>query len=99
VAPAAAAGGAAGRVLGAVPGPVRLADLGSLRPRAYVFDTSPLPVPFEPQNYVTVWQRAEVLTWLMNSLVIRVMAALAVTLSSAFVAFGFAYFRVWNWLA
>jgi multiple sugar transport system permease protein len=29
----------------------------------------------------------------MNSLVIGVMAALAVTLSSAFVAFGFAYFR------
>jgi len=65
----------------------------SLRPRAYVFDTSLLPVPFEPQNYVTVWERAEVLTWLMNSLVIGVMAALAVTLSSAFVAFGFAYFR------
>ena len=29
----------------------------------------------------------------MNSLIIGVMAALAVTLSSAFVAFGFAYFR------
>src|SRR5215212_600442 len=35
----------------------------------------------------------KMLTWLMNSLVIGVMAALAVTLSSAFVAFGFAYFR------
>jgi multiple sugar transport system permease protein len=46
----------------------------SLRPRAYVFDTSLLPVPFEPQNYVTVWERAEVLTWLMNSLVIGIMA-------------------------
>jgi multiple sugar transport system permease protein len=33
------------------------------------------------------------LTWLLNSLVIGVMAALSVTLSSAFVAFGFAYFR------
>jgi multiple sugar transport system permease protein len=57
----------------------------SLRPRAYVFDTSLLPVPFEPQNYVTVWRgpRAEVLTWLMNSLVIGIMAALAL---------------VWNWL-
>jgi multiple sugar transport system permease protein len=65
----------------------------SLRPRAYVFDTSLLPVPFAPQNYVTVWERAEVLTWLVNSLVIGIMAALAVTLSSAFVAFGFAYFR------
>ena len=65
----------------------------SLRPRAYVFDTSLLPVPFEPQNYATVWEEAALLTWLMNSLVIGVMAALAVTLSSAFVAFGFAYFR------
>jgi multiple sugar transport system permease protein len=65
----------------------------SLRPRAYVFDTSLLPVPFSPQNYVTVWDRAPILTWLMNSLVIGVMAALAVTISSAFVAFGFAYFR------
>jgi hypothetical protein len=55
----------------------------SLRPRAYVFDTSLLPVPFAPENYVTVWDRAPVLTWLMNSLLIGVMAALAVTLSSA----------------
>jgi ABC-type glycerol-3-phosphate transport system permease component len=44
-------------------------------------------------NDVTVWERAPILTWLMNSLVIGVMAALAVTLSSAFVAFGFVYFR------
>jgi multiple sugar transport system permease protein len=65
----------------------------SLRPRAFVFDTTLLPVPFEPQNYITVWEAAPLLTWLMNSLVIGVMAALAVTLSSAFVAFGFAYFR------
>jgi multiple sugar transport system permease protein len=65
----------------------------SLRPRAYVFDTSLLPVPFEPQNYATVWEEAALLTWLMNSLVIGIMAALAVTVSSAFVAFGFAYFR------
>jgi multiple sugar transport system permease protein len=65
----------------------------SLRPRAFVFDTSLLPSPFAPENYRTVWEAASLLTWLMNSLVIGVMAALAVTLSSAFVAFGFAYFR------
>jgi multiple sugar transport system permease protein len=34
----------------------------SLRPRAYVFDTSLLPVPFEPQNYATVWEEAALLT-------------------------------------
>jgi multiple sugar transport system permease protein len=65
----------------------------SLRPRAYVFDTSLLPSPFAPENYRTVWEAASLLTWLLNSLIIGVMAALAVTLSSAFVAFGFAYFR------
>jgi multiple sugar transport system permease protein len=65
----------------------------SLRPRAYVFDTSLLPSPFEPDNYRSVWNAAPLLTWLMNSLVIGVMAALSVTVSSAFVAFGFAYFR------
>jgi multiple sugar transport system permease protein len=65
----------------------------SLRPRAYVFDTSLLPSPFAPENYATVWQAASVLRWLVNSLVVGVAAALAVTLSSAFVAFGFAYFR------
>ena len=42
----------------------------SLRPRAYVFDTSLLPVPFAPENFVTVWESASLLTWLMNSLVI-----------------------------
>jgi multiple sugar transport system permease protein len=65
----------------------------SLRPRAFVFDTSLLPVPFQPDNYRTVWEAAPLLTWLWNSLVIGIMAALAVTISSAFVAFGFAYFR------
>jgi multiple sugar transport system permease protein len=49
----------------------------SLRPRAYVFDTSLLPSPFEPDNYRTVWDAAPLLTWLMNSLVIGVMTALS----------------------
>ncbi len=65
----------------------------SLRPRAYVFDTGFLPVPFAPENYRTVWQAVPLLTWLGNSLVVAVAAAVAVTLSSAWVAFGFAYFR------
>ena len=33
------------------------------------------------------------LTWFLNSVVVGVAAAAAVTLSSAWVAFGFAYFR------
>ncbi|WP_432901553.1 carbohydrate ABC transporter permease [Micromonospora matsumotoense] len=65
----------------------------SLRPRAYVFDTGFLPVPFAPENYRTVWQAVPLVAWLGNSLVVGVAAAAAVTLSSAWVAFGFAYFR------
>jgi ABC-type glycerol-3-phosphate transport system permease component len=55
----------------------------SLRPRAFVFDTSLLPSPFAPENYVTVWEAASLLSWLMNSLIIGVMAALSVTLKIA----------------
>ena len=35
----------------------------SLRPRAYVFDTSLLPSPFAPENYRTVWDAAPLLTF------------------------------------
>ncbi|WP_431974647.1 carbohydrate ABC transporter permease [Micromonospora haikouensis] len=65
----------------------------SLRPRAYVFDTGFLPVPFAPGNYAEAWASTPLLTWLTNSVVVGVAAAAAVTLSSAWVAFGFAYFR------
>lgn len=65
----------------------------SLRPRAYVFSTGFLPVPFAPENYQAAWSAVPMLTWLFNSLVVGVAAAAAVTLSSAWVAFGFAYFR------
>jgi multiple sugar transport system permease protein len=65
----------------------------SLKPRAYVFDNSFLPMPFQPGNYQTVWQQVPLLGWLANSVVVGVAAALAATVSSAVVAFGFAYFR------
>jgi multiple sugar transport system permease protein len=65
----------------------------SLRPRAYVFSTTFLPVPFAPENYQAAWAAVPMLTWLFNSVVVGVAAAAAVTLSSAWVAFGFAYFR------
>ncbi|HEY0700737.1 MAG TPA: carbohydrate ABC transporter permease, partial [Micromonospora sp.] len=65
----------------------------SLRPREYVFSTGFLPVPFAPENYQAAWQAVPLLTWLFNSVVVGVAAAAAVTLSSAWVAFGFAYFR------
>jgi multiple sugar transport system permease protein len=65
----------------------------SLKPRAQVFDNALVPDVFSPQNYLTVWEAAPVATWFVNSLVVGVAAALTVTLSSALVAFGFAYFR------
>ncbi|GAA1264289.1 carbohydrate ABC transporter permease [Sphaerisporangium rubeum] len=69
--------------------------VASLKPRDRTFADPflPWPSPFAPGNHVAVWDAAPVLTWLVNSLVVGVAAALAVTLSSAFVAFGFAYFR------
>ena len=65
----------------------------SLKPRESVFDNRVIPQVWQPENYVTVWESAQLLTWLINSLYIGFLAAAAVTLSSALVAFGFAYFR------
>ena len=65
----------------------------SLKPRAQVFDNRLVPKTFAPGNYVSVWHAAPVLHWLVNSLYIGVLAAGLVTVSSAMVAFGFAYFR------
>ncbi|SCF41398.1 carbohydrate ABC transporter permease [Micromonospora mirobrigensis] len=65
----------------------------SLRPREYVFAPGFLPVPFSPENYARAWDSVPLVTWLLNSVVVGVAAAAAVTLSSAWVAFGFAYFR------
>ncbi|MEU4366119.1 carbohydrate ABC transporter permease [Micromonospora chersina] len=65
----------------------------SLRPREYVFAPGLLPTPFAPDNYAEAWQAMPLLTWLFNSVVVGVAAAAAATLSSAWVAFGFAYFR------
>ncbi|MDT0529219.1 carbohydrate ABC transporter permease [Micromonospora sp. DSM 115977] len=65
----------------------------SLRPREYVFSGGFLPTPFAPGNYADAWQAVPMVTWLANSVVVGTAAAVAVTLSSAWVAFGFAYFR------
>jgi multiple sugar transport system permease protein len=65
----------------------------SLKPRSQVFDNSLVPNPIAPENYVTVWRAAPLVTWMVNSVVVGLVAALAVTVSSAVVAFGFAYFR------
>jgi multiple sugar transport system permease protein len=65
----------------------------SLKPREQVFDNRLIPNPVQWSNYSTVWDAAPILTWLWNTTLVSLAAAVAVTLSSAFVAFGFAYFR------
>lgn len=65
----------------------------SLKPKSQVFDNRLVPQTVQWSNFVEVWNAGPVLRWLFNSGVVSLMAALAVTFSSAFVAFGFAYFR------
>jgi multiple sugar transport system permease protein len=65
----------------------------SLKPRGQVFDNALIPETFMPQNYLKVWDELPLLNWIGTSLVIAVLAAGFVAISSAAVAFGFAYFR------
>jgi multiple sugar transport system permease protein len=65
----------------------------SLKPRTEVFDNSLVPHSWRWANYTDVWDYAPVLQWIGNSVVVALAAAVTVTLSSALVAFGFAYFR------
>ena len=65
----------------------------SLKTRADVFNGQWIPDPVAWENYVTVWKAAPLLTWFQNSVFVGVMAATAVTFSSAAVAFGFSYFK------
>lgn len=65
----------------------------SFKPRGEVFDNRLIPETFTWDNYVQVWQAAPLALWLWNTLLVTVLAATTVTLSSAMVAWGFAYFR------
>lgn len=65
----------------------------SLKPKDQVFDNRLVPETVQWSNFVTVWDAGPVLRWLFNSATVSSMAAITVTLSSALVAFGFAYFR------
>jgi multiple sugar transport system permease protein len=65
----------------------------SLKPRGEVFDNRLIPETFTPQNYLQVWEQLPLLAWVGNSLLIAVLSAGFMTLSSSLVAFGFAYFR------
>ncbi len=65
----------------------------SLKLRSQVFDFRWIPDPVQWINYVKVWDAAPLFAWLKNSLIVGALGAVAVTLSSSLVAFGFAYFR------
>jgi len=65
----------------------------SFKPRSDVFDNRLVPETFTLENYVVVWQEAPLALWLLNTAIVTVLAAVTVTLSSAMVAWGFAYFR------
>lgn len=65
----------------------------SLKPRSEVFDNKLIPENPTLANYVDVWQEAPLALWIGNTVLVTVLAAVAVTLSSALVAWGFAYYR------
>ncbi|MDQ3404903.1 MAG: carbohydrate ABC transporter permease [Actinomycetota bacterium] len=65
----------------------------SLKPRAQTFDNRLIPSEWAARNYTEVLSTTKTLLWLGNSVLVGVVAAAAVTISSAIVAFGFAYFR------
>lgn len=65
----------------------------SLKTRSEVFNSELIPNPIAWENYINVWDAAPVLEWVKNSVVVGFLAALAVTLSCAAIAFGFSYFR------
>ncbi|MGN6753766.1 MAG: carbohydrate ABC transporter permease [Intrasporangium sp.] len=65
----------------------------SLKPKTEVFDNKLVPDHVQWSNFVEVWNAGPVLQWLINSTLVAFMAAITVTISSAAVAFGFAYFR------
>ena len=65
----------------------------SLKPRSQVFDNELIPSTIRLDNYTRVWEVSQMPVWVFNSAIVALLAAVAVVLSSALVAFAFAYFR------
>jgi len=65
----------------------------SFKPRGEVFDNRLIPRTFILDNYAAVWEQAPLAAWLLNTAIVTVLAATAVTLSSSMVAWGFAFYR------
>lgn len=67
--------------------------LASLKPSSEVFSGAILPQNPTLDNYTNVFRYAPVLRWLGNTLLISVLSVVLVTISSLFVAYGFARLR------
>lgn len=65
----------------------------SFKPKGQVFDNKLIPDTFLPSNYGDVWDQLPLLSWMGNSVLIALLAAAFVAISSSLVAFGFAYFK------
>jgi multiple sugar transport system permease protein len=65
----------------------------SLKTRADVFSNQFIILPLQFHNYNDIFATAPITSWFANSVIVGVLAATTVTISSAIVAFGFAYFR------
>ena len=65
----------------------------SLKPGEDVFNGQLIPNPITFENYPELFQLTRMGTWTWNSVLVSVLAALTVMVSSALVAFAFAYFR------
>jgi multiple sugar transport system permease protein len=65
----------------------------SFKPRKDVFDDRIIPIAPTLQNYVDVWREAPLGVWLLNTVIVTLLATVAVTITSSLVAWGFAYFE------
>ncbi|HEX2222015.1 MAG TPA: carbohydrate ABC transporter permease, partial [Candidatus Limnocylindria bacterium] len=65
----------------------------SLKPGAEVFSNNLIGSRIVWENYTDLFGRAPVALWTWNSVLVTLLSAITVTISSALVAFGFAYFR------
>jgi multiple sugar transport system permease protein len=65
----------------------------SLKTRQTVFSNNLFEFPLRFENYVRIFEVVPLAGWFTNSTIVSILAAVTVTISSALVAFGFAYFR------
>ena len=65
----------------------------SLKTRQDVFSGDLIRLPLHFENYPAVFTVAPVANWFVNSVIVGLLAAVTVTITSALVAFAFAYFR------